>query len=117
VQVAGAARRATTRIVAGVGELEQSTRDGYTGRILGGRTIERSGDVVCGLHRARGVQVSWLGLKNTGTIFSSLASKPVATVFSDLASKPVATASSNLASKSVSLGFLVCASKPAATVW
>jgi hypothetical protein len=25
-----------------------------TGRILAGRTIERSGDVVCGLHRAQG---------------------------------------------------------------
>jgi hypothetical protein len=25
-----------------------------TGRVLGGRTIERSDDVVCGLHRARG---------------------------------------------------------------
>jgi hypothetical protein len=25
-----------------------------TGRVLGGRTIERSGDAVCGLHRAPG---------------------------------------------------------------
>jgi hypothetical protein len=25
-----------------------------TGRVLGGRAIRRSGDVVCGLHRARG---------------------------------------------------------------
>jgi hypothetical protein len=25
-----------------------------TGRVLGGRTIERSGDVVCGLHRPQG---------------------------------------------------------------
>jgi hypothetical protein len=25
-----------------------------TGRVLGGRTIERSGDVVCGLHCAQG---------------------------------------------------------------
>jgi hypothetical protein len=25
-----------------------------TGRVLSGRTIERSGDAVCGLHRARG---------------------------------------------------------------
>jgi hypothetical protein len=24
------------------------------GRVLGGRTIKRSGDVVCGLHRAQG---------------------------------------------------------------
>jgi hypothetical protein len=29
------------------------TRDGRTGRVLGDRVIERSGDVVCGLHRTR----------------------------------------------------------------
>jgi hypothetical protein len=45
---------AATRIMAGVGDLEQRTRDGHTGRALGGRTIGRSGEVVCGLHRARG---------------------------------------------------------------
>jgi hypothetical protein len=54
VQVAGAACSATTRIVAGVGDLVQRTQDGHTGRLLGGRAIERSGDVVCNLHRARG---------------------------------------------------------------
>jgi hypothetical protein len=43
-----------TRIVAGVGDLVQRTRDGRTGRVLGGRVIERSGGVVCGLHHARG---------------------------------------------------------------
>jgi hypothetical protein len=53
VQVAGAAWRAVTRIVEGVGDLVQRTGDGHTGRVLGGRTIERSGDVVCGLHHAR----------------------------------------------------------------
>jgi thymidylate synthase len=31
-----------------------------TGRILSGRTIRRSGDIVCGLHHA---PVSWFGLK------------------------------------------------------
>jgi hypothetical protein len=41
------------RIVAGVGDLVQRTRDGRTGRILGGRAIEWSGDAVCGLHCAR----------------------------------------------------------------
>jgi hypothetical protein len=40
--------------VAGVGDLVQRTGDGRTGRVLGGRMIERSGGVVCGLHRARG---------------------------------------------------------------
>jgi hypothetical protein len=54
VQVVGAAWQAATRIKAGVGDLVQKTRDGRTGRILGGRTIERSGDAVCSLHGARG---------------------------------------------------------------
>jgi hypothetical protein len=45
---------AAMRIVAGVGDLVQRTRDGRIGRVLGGRTIERSGGAVCGLHRPRG---------------------------------------------------------------
>jgi hypothetical protein len=32
----------------------QRTRDGRTGRVLGGRAIERSGGVVSGLRRAYG---------------------------------------------------------------
>jgi hypothetical protein len=39
--------------MAGVGYLVQRTGDGHTSWVLGGRTIERSGGVVCGLHRAR----------------------------------------------------------------
>jgi hypothetical protein len=54
VQVAGAAWRASMRVVAGVGDLVQRTGDDRTGRVLGGREIERSGGAVCGLHRARG---------------------------------------------------------------
>jgi hypothetical protein len=54
VHVAGAAWCAATRIVAGVGDLVQRTGDGRTGRVLSGRTIERSGGAMCGLHRARG---------------------------------------------------------------
>jgi hypothetical protein len=54
VQVAGAAWHAATRIMAGVGDLVQRTEYGRTGRVLSGRVIERSGGVVCGLHRARG---------------------------------------------------------------
>jgi hypothetical protein len=54
VQVAGAAWRATMRIVTGLGDLVQRTGDGHTGRVLGGQAIERSGDAVCGLHRACG---------------------------------------------------------------
>jgi hypothetical protein len=34
--------------------LVKRTGDGRTGQVLGGRMIERSGNVVCGLHRACG---------------------------------------------------------------
>jgi hypothetical protein len=54
VQMASAAWRVATRIVAGVGDLVQRTGDGCTGRVLDGWAIKRSGDAVCGLHRARG---------------------------------------------------------------
>jgi hypothetical protein len=54
VQVVGAAWRAATRTVAGVGDLVQRTGDGRTGRVLGGWAVERSGGAVCGLHLARG---------------------------------------------------------------
>jgi hypothetical protein len=54
VQLVGAVRRAATRIMAGVGDLVQRTADGRTGRILGGRAIERSDGAMCGLHHARG---------------------------------------------------------------
>jgi hypothetical protein len=54
VQVAGAAWHAAMRTVAGVGDLVQKTRDGHTGRVLGGRAVERSGGTVCGLHLTRG---------------------------------------------------------------
>jgi hypothetical protein len=54
VQVAGAAWHAATRIVVGVGDLVQRTRDGRTGRVLDGRMIKRSGGTVRGLHRAHG---------------------------------------------------------------
>jgi hypothetical protein len=51
--VAGAAWCAATRIVVEVGDLVQRTGDGRTGRVFGGRVIERSGGAVCSLHRAR----------------------------------------------------------------
>jgi hypothetical protein len=54
VLVVGAAWRATMSIMARVGDLVQRTRDGCTGRVLGGQMIERSDDAVCGLHRAQG---------------------------------------------------------------
>jgi hypothetical protein len=43
-----------TRIVAGVRDLVQRTGDCRTGQVLSGWVIERSGDAVCGLHRAHG---------------------------------------------------------------
>jgi hypothetical protein len=42
------------RIMTIVGDLVQRIRDGHIGRVLGGRAIERSGGIVCGLHRACG---------------------------------------------------------------
>jgi hypothetical protein len=53
VQVVGVAWRAATRTVVGVGDLVQRTGDGHTGQVLGGRTVERSGGAVCGLHLTR----------------------------------------------------------------
>jgi hypothetical protein len=54
VQMVGAAWRAVMRIVVEVRDLVQRIRDGHTSRVLNDRMIERSGDAVCGLHRARG---------------------------------------------------------------
>jgi hypothetical protein len=54
LKVTDAAWWAVTRIMVGVEHLVQRTGDGHTGRVLGGPTIERSGDTVCGLHRAHG---------------------------------------------------------------
>jgi hypothetical protein len=54
VQVAGVARSAVMRTMVGVGYLMQRTGDGRTGRVLGGRAVERSGGAVCGLHLAHG---------------------------------------------------------------
>jgi hypothetical protein len=114
VQVVGEAWRAAMSIVAGVGELVQRTGDDRTGRVLGGRAIERLGGAVCSLHRPRGdvehgflgraskprsTVCEWFGLKTTWTVFVGLASKPVVTVSSGLSSKPAATVSGGLSSK------------------
>jgi hypothetical protein len=50
VQVIGAAWHTATRTVTGVGDLVQRTGDDCTGRVLGGRAVERSGGAVCDLH-------------------------------------------------------------------
>jgi hypothetical protein len=46
--------RATTRTMAGVGDLVQRTENDRTDRVLSDRVIEMSGGAVCGLHLARG---------------------------------------------------------------
>jgi hypothetical protein len=53
-----------------------------TNQVLGGRTTERSDDVMCGLHRAQ---------EDKEREFLHLASKPSSTVYPGLASKSVAT--------------------------
>jgi hypothetical protein len=84
--------RAAMNIVAGVGDLLQKTRNGHIGRVLGGQTIESSGDTVCGLHRARvdkeRVFLS-LALKSLGRFVSGLSSKPLGRFVSGLISKPL----------------------------
>jgi hypothetical protein len=54
MHVAGVAWHAATRTMAGVGDLVQRTGDGRTDSVLGGRAVERSGDVVCDLHLSCG---------------------------------------------------------------
>jgi hypothetical protein len=54
VQVTGVAWWGVMRIVAGVEDLMPRIKDGRTGWVLDSRMIEKSGDDVCGLHRAQG---------------------------------------------------------------
>jgi hypothetical protein len=64
------------------------------GRVLGGRMVERSNDVVCSLYRAQGDdEYMFLSLtsKSRSTVSLGLASKPVGTGFPVSASKPIAT--------------------------
>jgi hypothetical protein len=53
VQMEGAAQRATTRIMIVVGDRVRRIGDGHICRVLGGRTIRRSGDFLCCLYRAQ----------------------------------------------------------------
>jgi hypothetical protein len=113
-----------------IGDLMQRTRDGRTDRVLGGRAIKRSGDIVCGLHHARGDEKRWVvwpqnhsdgfrrfGLKTSGDGFSSVwASKPMVTVSSGLTSKPAVTVFSSLASTPVAMVFSSLASKLVVTI-
>jgi hypothetical protein len=92
VQVPGVAWQPATRIVAGVGDLEQRTEDDCTCWVLGGRTIEKSSDAVCGLHRAREDEEHEFldcASKQGRRFVSDLASKPLGRFISGLASKPM----------------------------
>jgi hypothetical protein len=63
------------------------------GRILGGWTVESSGDSVCSLYRVQGDEErKFLGLtsKPRSMVSHGLASKPVASGFPVWASKPTA---------------------------
>jgi hypothetical protein len=72
------------------GDLGTSRRPGAedrgwssTGRVLGGRTIGRSGDAVCGLHRAHRDEECWFlrcDLKARLSGFPVWASKPTTVV-------------------------------------
>jgi hypothetical protein len=54
VQVVGVVWQATTRIVEGVGDLVKRIGDDHIDQVLGGRTIGRSDDIMCGLHHVHG---------------------------------------------------------------
>jgi hypothetical protein len=84
-----------------------------TGRVLGGRTIERSGDAVCGLHRAQeDEECGFLGLasKPRSTISLVLTSKPVVTVFV-LWPQNHSLGFSGLGIKTASCGFVIWPTK------
>jgi hypothetical protein len=83
VQVASVKWWVVMRIVLGVEDLVHRIGDSRTGRVLGGRKIERSDDAVCDLHHARGDEkrgflssaskprstvCQWFDLKTTGTV-------------------------------------------------
>jgi hypothetical protein len=117
--VADAAWCAAMRIMVGVGDLVQMIRHGRTCRVLDGWAIERSGDVMCDLHRACGDKERWFlcsASKPRLTVCEWFGLKITQTVFAGLASKPVVTFSSGLASKSAAMVSNGLASKPAATV-
>jgi hypothetical protein len=64
-----------------------------TGRVLSDQMIERSGDAMCGLHRAQGDEErGFLGLSSKPSLMvsPSLASKLLASGFPVWASKPTA---------------------------
>jgi hypothetical protein len=129
VWVAGAAWRAATRTMAGVGDLVQRIGDSRIGRVPGGRAVERSVNETLAymqLQEKVGAWVSWLSLKTkvdglsvvwpqnhwdgfssvwasklTVTVYEWFGLKTTRTVFTGWASKPMAMVSGSLASKPV----------------
>jgi hypothetical protein len=101
VQVTGAAWRAATRIVAGIGDLVQRIGDGHTGRVLGGWMIGRSGDAaVCTVHVETRSANFLVEPRNQGRRFvSGLTSKPLGQFISGLTLKPLGRFISGLTSK------------------
>jgi hypothetical protein len=80
VQVTGAVWRAATRIMAGVEDLVQRTENGRTGRVLGGRTIEKSVAIYvdCTVHMEMRSTCFLVEPQNQGRRFvSGLTSKPL----------------------------------------
>jgi hypothetical protein len=115
MQVAGAAWRAMTRIMSGVGDLMQRIEDGRTGHVLDGPTIERLGDTLCGLHRARGdKEHRFLGLasKPLGWFISGLTSKPLGQFINGWTSKTLRRFVTGLALKPLGWFISGLASKP-----
>jgi hypothetical protein len=76
--MADVAWHAATRIMEGIGDLVQRIRDGRTGRVLGGRAIERTGGAVCSMHVEMRSTCFLVEPQNQGRrVVSGLASKPL----------------------------------------
>jgi hypothetical protein len=91
-----------------------------TGRVLGDWTIERSGDVVCGLHHAQGNEKReflYSASKQRSMVCQWFSIKTTRMVCQWFDLKTIGTVSPGLASKLVALGFSVEVSKPAGMVW
>jgi hypothetical protein len=80
--VTGVTWRTTARIISSRRPSAEDLGWSSIGRVLGGRTIGRSGDATCGVHCAQG---------DDGREFLGLESKPRSMVSPDLASKQVAS--------------------------
>jgi hypothetical protein len=71
---------------------------------------------LCWASEPRTMVCQWFGLKNTGTVYQWFDLKTTETVCQWFDLKTTRMVSPGLASKPVVEGFLICASKPAATI-